>query len=44
MAPCRTYPEEFVEPRVPTLAAKPPCRPGRVHEIKHDGYRLTVIG
>jgi hypothetical protein len=48
MAPCRTYPdeftEEFVEPRVPTFAAKPPCRSGRVHEIEHDRYRLTVVG
>jgi hypothetical protein len=27
---------------IPTLAAKPPSRPGWVHEIKDDGYRLTV--
>jgi hypothetical protein len=32
----------FVDPRVPTLAAKPPTGPDWVHEIKHDGYRLIV--
>src|SRR5271155_4129450 len=42
MAPRRTYPEGFVEPCIPTLAAKPPSGPGWVHEIKHDGHRLIV--
>jgi ATP-dependent DNA ligase len=32
----------FVDPCIPTLAAKPPAGPGWVHEIKHDGYRLIV--
>jgi bifunctional non-homologous end joining protein LigD len=32
----------FIEPCIPTLAAKPPFGPGWVHEIKHDGYRLIV--
>jgi hypothetical protein len=32
----------FVDPCIPTLAAKPPAGLGRVHEIKHDGYRLIV--
>jgi bifunctional non-homologous end joining protein LigD len=32
----------FVDPCIPTLADKPPSGPGRVHEIKHDGYRLIV--
>jgi hypothetical protein len=32
----------FVEPCIPTLAAKAPSGPGWVHEIKHDGYRLIV--
>jgi bifunctional non-homologous end joining protein LigD len=32
----------FVEPCIPTLAAKPPSGPDWVHEIKHDGYRLIV--
>jgi hypothetical protein len=32
----------FIDPCIPTLAAKPPSGPGWVHEIKHDGYRLIV--
>jgi bifunctional non-homologous end joining protein LigD len=40
MATRRT--DGFIEPRIPTLAAKPPSGPGWVHEIKHDGYRLIV--
>src|SRR5277367_4237773 len=32
----------FIEPCIPTRAAKPPAAPGWVHEIKHDGYRLIV--
>jgi bifunctional non-homologous end joining protein LigD len=32
----------FVEPCIPSLAAKPPSGPDWVHEIKHDGYRLIV--
>jgi ATP-dependent DNA ligase len=32
----------FVDPCIPTLAAKPPAGPDWVHEIKHDGYRLVV--
>jgi bifunctional non-homologous end joining protein LigD len=35
-------PTGFVEPCVPTRAAKPPAGPDWVHEIKHDGYRLQV--
>jgi ATP dependent DNA ligase domain len=42
MAARRTHPEGFVEPCIPTLAAKPPSGPDWVHEIKHDGYRLIV--
>jgi bifunctional non-homologous end joining protein LigD len=38
----RILPRGFVEPCIPTLAAKPPAGPGWVHEIKHDGYRLIV--
>jgi hypothetical protein len=30
----------FVDPCIPTLAAKPPFGLGWVHEVKHDGYRL----
>ena len=35
-------PSGFIEPCVPTRAAKPPAGPDWVHEIKHDGYRLQV--
>jgi ATP-dependent DNA ligase len=42
MATRRAFLQGFVEPCIPTLAAKPPSGPGWVHEIKHDGYRLIV--
>jgi hypothetical protein len=32
----------FVAPCIPTRSVKPPAGPDRVHEIKHDGYRLQV--
>src|SRR6202162_5183294 len=32
----------FIDPCIPTLAAKPPAGPDWDHEIKHDGYRLIV--
>jgi bifunctional non-homologous end joining protein LigD len=32
----------FVDPCIPTLAAKAPSGADWVHEIKHDGYRLIV--
>src|SRR6516164_9201837 len=32
----------FIEPCIPTRAAKRPAGPDWVHEIKHDGYRLIV--
>ena len=35
-------PDGFIQPCIPTRAAKPPSGPGWVHEIKHDGYRLIV--
>jgi hypothetical protein len=34
-----SFPPGFIEPCIPTLAAKPPFGPGWVHEIKH-----TAIG
>jgi bifunctional non-homologous end joining protein LigD len=40
MATRRT--DGFIEPCIPTPAAKAPSGPGWVHEIKHDGYRLIV--
>jgi hypothetical protein len=42
MLPRRVSTDGFIDPRIPTLAAKPPSGPGWVHEIKHDGYRLIV--
>jgi bifunctional non-homologous end joining protein LigD len=35
-------PPGFIEPCIPTVAAKVPEGPMWVHEIKHDGYRLIV--
>jgi ATP-dependent DNA ligase len=32
----------FIEPCLPTDAAKVPVGPLRIHEIKHDGYRLLL--
>src|SRR5580704_14958911 len=29
----------FVDPCIPTLAAKPPAGPGWVYDIKRDGYQ-----
>jgi bifunctional non-homologous end joining protein LigD len=31
-----------IEPCIPTRASKPPVGPQWIHEIKHDGYRLTA--
>jgi ATP-dependent DNA ligase len=42
MRPRRPLPADFVEPSIPTLAAKPPSGAGWVRGIKHDGYRLIV--
>jgi ATP-dependent DNA ligase len=38
----RARTDGFVDPCIPTLAAKPPSGPDWVHEIKHDGYRLMA--
>jgi ATP-dependent DNA ligase len=35
-------PAGFIEPCIPTRAAKPPAGLDWVHEIKHDGHRLIV--
>jgi bifunctional non-homologous end joining protein LigD len=32
----------FIEPCLPSHAAKPPEGPNWIHEIKHDGYRLMA--
>ena len=38
----RRRPSGFIEPCLPSTAARPPSGPLWVHEIKHDGYRLMV--
>jgi ATP-dependent DNA ligase len=42
MATRRIRTDGFVDPCIPTLAAKPPSGPDWVHEVKHDGYRLIA--
>jgi bifunctional non-homologous end joining protein LigD len=42
MATRRISTDGFVNPCIPTHAAKSPAGPRWVHEIKHDGYRLIV--
>jgi bifunctional non-homologous end joining protein LigD len=32
----------LIEPRLPSHAHKPPSGSNRIHEIKHDGYRLMA--
>jgi hypothetical protein len=34
----------FIEPRIPTRADKPPVGPNWIHEIKHDGYPISLGG
>src|SRR5204863_4600371 len=33
---------DFCEPCLPSPAAKPPAGAGRLHEIKHDGFRMLL--
>jgi bifunctional non-homologous end joining protein LigD len=40
--PLGLRPVGFIEPCLPSTAAKPPSGPGWLHEIKHDGYRLMA--
>jgi ATP-dependent DNA ligase len=42
MVAIRVLTDGFIDPCIPTLAAKPPAGPGWAHEIKRDGYRLIV--
>jgi bifunctional non-homologous end joining protein LigD len=42
MLPHRIRTDGFVEPCIPTRAAKARVGPDWVHEFKHDGYRLIV--
>jgi hypothetical protein len=44
MLVCRVRTDGFIDPCIPTLAAKPPSGPNWVHEIKRDGYRRIVRG
>jgi len=32
----------FIAPSLPTQSKRVPTGPERVHEVKHDGYRLIV--
>jgi bifunctional non-homologous end joining protein LigD len=32
----------IIEPCIPNRVSKPPAGPQRIHEIKHDGYRLIA--
>ena len=38
----RRTPPGFIGPCLPSPADRPPCGPGWVHEIKHDGFRMMV--
>ena len=38
----RRHPAGFIKPCQPTLSDKAPSGPLRVHEIKHDGYRIIA--
>jgi bifunctional non-homologous end joining protein LigD len=38
----KRQPPGFIEPRIPTRAAKPPVGLQGIHEIKHGGYRLIA--
>jgi bifunctional non-homologous end joining protein LigD len=35
-------PAAFIHPCRPIVVKQPPARPGWVHELKHDGYRLQI--
>ena len=39
----RRTPPAFIGPCLPSPADRPPCGPGWVHEIKHDGFRMQGI-
>ena len=36
-------PGGIIDPRIPTLASRPPTGPQWVHEIRHDDYRLIAL-
>src|SRR5215472_17407828 len=35
-------PSKLIEPCLPSPAKAPPSRPGWIHEIKHDGFRILA--
>jgi bifunctional non-homologous end joining protein LigD len=42
MAMALPHPSGFIKPCLPSKVSRPPSGSLRVHEIKHDGYRLMV--
>ena len=40
----RTLPVGFIQPCLPIKGPKPPTGAAWLHEIKHDGYRLSWPG
>ncbi len=40
--PSKSVPLGFIHPCRPTVSKQPPTGDGRVHEVKHDGYRLQI--
>jgi bifunctional non-homologous end joining protein LigD len=41
MPPSASWFPRFIAPQVPILSAEPPEGEGWIHEIKHDGFRIT---
>ena len=42
LSPPRTLPAGFIAPCLPTSAPQPPSGEERLHEIKHDGFRVIA--
>jgi bifunctional non-homologous end joining protein LigD len=38
----RTFPAGFIAPCLPTNAPQPPSGKDRLHEVKHDGFRVVA--
>jgi hypothetical protein len=43
-APAQPLPSGFVQPCLPSKAPHPPIGDVRLHEIKHDGFRVIARG
>jgi bifunctional non-homologous end joining protein LigD len=41
MVVSQSRPPKFITPQLPILSAEPPEGNGWIHEIKHDGFRIT---